>query len=136
MTRPDPARSSAIGRFPDPVRTVITAALDRKASDMVVLDLRRAHGFTDYFVICSGGNPRQIKAIADAIETLLRERHVRPNHIEGYERAEWILIDCFDFIVHIFNRETRTFYSLERLWGNAERIDVPALEPPADIALP
>ena len=122
------------GRLPDTITHVVAAALDRKAIDVVILDLRSAHGFTDFFVICSGTNPRQIKALADAIDTLLRTSHVRPNHVEGYERAEWILIDCFDFIVHIFNPETRAFYALERLWGNAERIDVPAPESPADSA--
>lgn len=117
-------RQPAINRLPATIKTVIDAALDRKAMDVVVLDLRRAHGFTDYFVICSGTNPRQIKAIADAVETSLNTQKMRPNHIEGYERAEWVLIDCFDFIVHIFNLETRTFYALERLWGNADRIEV------------
>ncbi|HEY7448355.1 MAG TPA: ribosome silencing factor [Vicinamibacterales bacterium] len=127
-------RQTAITKLPATVRTVIDAAMDRKATDVVVLDLRRAHGFTDYFVICSGTNPRQIKAIADAIETALKAQKMRPNHIEGYERGEWVLIDCFDFIVHIFNLETRTFYALERLWGNADRIEVAAPEPPADTA--
>ena len=122
------------GRLPDTIKHVVAAALDRKAIDVVILDLRSSHGFTDFFVICSGTNPRQNKALADAIDTLLRTSHVRPNHVEGYERAEWILIDCFDFIVHIFNPETRAFYALERLWGNAERIDVPAPESPADSA--
>ena len=122
------------GRLPDTITHVVAAALDRKAIDVVILDLRSSHGFTDFFVICSGTNPRQNKALADAIDTLLRTSDVRPNHVEGYERAEWILIDCFDFIVHIFNPETRAFYALERLWGNAERIDVPAPESPADSA--
>lgn len=132
MTRTDSSGSSAASRLPDTIKHVIAAALDRKAVDVVVLDLRSAHGFTDFFVICAGTNPRQIKAIADAIDLLLRTSHERPNHVEGYERAEWILIDCFDFIVHIFNPETRAFYALERLWGNAERIDVLAPESPAD----
>lgn len=127
-------RQAAINRLPDTVKTVIDAARDRKATDLVVLDLRRAHGFTDYFVICSGTNPRQIKAIADAIDMALKALKIRPNHTEGYDRAEWVLIDCFDFIVHIFNPETRTFYALERLWGNADRIDVDTPEPPADSA--
>ena len=134
MIRRSQARSSAINRLPESIKQIIGAALNRKAVDIVVLDLRRAHGFTDFFVICSGTNPRQIKAIADAIDTLLRGLHVRPNHVEGYERAEWILIDCFDVIVHIFTPETRAFYALERLWGSAERIEVPAPESPADTA--
>jgi ribosome-associated protein len=134
MSRTDQAQSAAVNRLPEPIKQVLTAAFDRKAVDLVVLDLRQAHGFTDYFVICSGINPRQVKAIADAIDATLRRLHVRPNHVEGYERAEWILIDCFDFIVHIFGRETRAFYDLERLWGSAERIDVPTPEPSSDSA--
>jgi ribosome-associated protein len=131
MTRREAARPTVLNGFPESVRTVIAAAEGRKAVDIVVLDLRSAHGFADYFMICSGTNPRQIKAIADAIDERLRAAGVRANHVEGYERAEWILIDCFDFIVHIFNPETRTFYALERLWGNAVRIDVPPDAPPA-----
>ena len=71
-------------------------------------------------MICSGQNPRQVKAIADAIEEALRQAGVKPLHIEGYERADWVLLDCFDFIVHVFTPDTREFYSLERLWGSAE----------------
>lgn len=136
MSRSSQPRSSPISHLPEPIRRVIGAAFDRQAVDMVVLDLRRAHGFTDFFVICSGSNPRQIRAIGDAIGTLLKGLGVRPNHVEGYERAEWILIDCFDFIVHIFSPQTRAFYALERLWGNAERIEAVAPEAPADTAQP
>lgn len=103
----------------------IRAAREKKATDIVVLDLRAAAGFTDYFVICSGQNPRQIKAIADAVEESLRGADARPSHVEGYGRTEWVLLDYFDFIVHVFSPETRAFYALERLWGSAQRIDVP-----------
>jgi ribosome-associated protein len=106
------------------VELAIRAAEDKKAVDMAVLDLRKAAGFTDYFVICSGTNPRQIRAIADAITEALAGEGAKPAHVEGYERSEWILLDYFDFIVHIFAPETRQFYGLERLWGNAERIEV------------
>ena len=92
----------------------------------MVLDLRKAAGFTDYFVICAGQNARQIRAIADAVMEALGSRGAKPAHVEGYERSEWVLLDYFDFIVHIFAPETRLFYGLERLWGNAERIEVPA----------
>jgi ribosome-associated protein len=88
-----------------------------------VLDLRKAAGFTDFFLICSGTNPRQIRAIADGVMEALAEEGTKPAHVEGYERSEWILIDCFDFIVHVFAEETRLFYGLERLWGNAERVE-------------
>ena len=89
-----------------------------------MLDLRKAGGFTDFFVICSGGNPRQIRAIADGIREALGVEGVKPAHVEGVDRSEWILLDYFDFIVHVFGKETRAFYGLERLWGNAEMIDV------------
>ena len=89
---------------------------------MVVLDLRKAGGFTDYFVICTGTNPRQISAIADSVEdTLKREYGERPALVEGVEKSEWILLDYFNFVVHVFSRDCRAFYGLERLWGNAER---------------
>ena len=101
----------------------IRAAEDKKAENLVLLDLRKAAGFTDFFVICSGTNPRQIRAIADGVMERLAAEGSKPAHIEGYERSEWILIDYFDFIVHVFATETRLFYGLERLWGNAERVE-------------
>ena len=106
------------------VARAVRAALDKKASDVVVLDLRSTPAFTDHFILCSGQNPRQVKAIADAIEEAMRAAKVKPSHIEGYDRAEWILMDFFTFIVHVFSPQTRAFYSLERLWGDAERIEV------------
>ena len=118
-------------RFPKQLDAAIRAAEDKKAADLVVLDLRKATGFTDYFLICSGSNPRQIRAIADAVmDTLAAEGGARP-HLEGYDRSEWVLLDYFDFIVHIFAPDTRLFYDLERLWGNAERIDVDERPRPA-----
>ena len=89
---------------------------------MIVLDLQNAGGFTDYFVICTGGNARQVTAIADSVrETLKNELEERPALTEGVDRSEWILLDYFNFVVHVFSRECRAFYGLERLWGNAER---------------
>jgi len=111
-------------RFPEPIELTLGAALAKKASAVTVLDLRRAAAFTDFFVICTGQNVRQVKAIADAVEETLRKAHVRPAHIEGYGRAEWVLIDCFDFVVHVFTPDTREFYALERLWGSADRVEV------------
>jgi ribosome-associated protein len=93
-----------------------------------VLDLRKAAGFTDFFLICSGANARQVRAIADAVMEALAADGAKPAHVEGYDRSEWILLDYFDFIVHVFARETRMFYGLERLWGNAERIEVSAAQ--------
>jgi ribosome-associated protein len=114
-------------QLPAQVDRAIRAAEDKKAIDLTVLDLRKAAGFTDFFLICSGSNPRQIRAIADSVMETLAEDGVKPAHVEGYDRSEWVLLDYFDFIVHIFVPETRMFYGLERLWGNAERIEVPAV---------
>ena len=109
-------------RLPKSVAGTVSAAQDKKAFDVVVLDLRKAGGFTDYFVICTGNNARQIHAIADAVEdTLRKEFGERPTLAEGVEKSEWILLDYFNFVVHVFSRECRAFYGLERLWGNAER---------------
>jgi ribosome-associated protein len=112
-------------RLPAQIERAVLAAEDKKAEGLVVLDLRKAAGFTDYFIICSGTNPRQIRAIADAVVDALADEDVQPAHVEGYDRSEWILLDYFDFVVHIFAPETRLFYGLERLWGNAERIERP-----------
>jgi ribosome-associated protein len=109
--------------MPADVTRAVRAALDKKATNVVVLDLRHTPAFTDFFVLCSG-NARQVKAIADSVEDTLREAGVRPAHTEGYDRAEWILMDFFTFIVHVFAPHTRDFYGLERLWGDAARIEV------------
>ena len=114
-----------IRRLPKQIDAAIRAAEDKKAVDLVVLDLRKAAGFTDYFLICSGTNPRQIRAIADAVVDALAAQGAKPAHVEGHDRSEWVLLDYFDFIVHVFVPETRLFYGLERLWGNAERIEIP-----------
>jgi len=88
----------------------------------VALDLKSIASFTDSFVICSGNQRRQTQAICDAIMDALARAGVRPGHVEGYERGEWILIDYSDLIVHVFTREKRDFYNLERLWGDAPRV--------------
>jgi ribosome-associated protein len=120
MVKVDTRRKAS--RIPRQVDRAVAAAEDKKAVDLVVLDLKKAAGFTDYFVIASGANPRQIRAIADGILAALAEEGAKPAHIEGYDRSEWILLDYFDFVVHVFAPETRLFYGLERLWGNAERV--------------
>jgi ribosome-associated protein len=112
-------------RLPSELLTAIEAARGKKATDLVVLDLRKTGAFTDFFVICTGANPRQVHAIADAVEQALKAQQVRPAHVEGYDRAEWVLVDYFDFIVHVFSPSARAFYGLERLWGNAARIELP-----------
>ena len=117
-------RAASKKKLTGDIAKAVRAALDKKAMDVVVLDLRHTPAFTDFFLLCSGQNTRQVQAIADAIEEALRESKVRPSHIEGYSRAEWVLMDFFSFIVHVFTPQTRDFYSLERLWGDAERIEV------------
>ncbi|HKT81718.1 MAG TPA: ribosome silencing factor [Vicinamibacterales bacterium] len=109
-------------RIPQQLEIAVRAADDKKADGMVVLDLRKASGFTDFFAICSGGNARQIRAIADGVLEALAAKGVKPAHVEGYDRSEWVLLDYFDFIVHVFSPQSREFYGLERLWGNAERV--------------
>jgi len=104
----------------------IAAALDKKAIDVVVLDLRKASAFTDFFVICTGNSVRQVQTIAEAIQGALGKVGTKPALVEGLGRAEWVLIDYFDFIVHVFTPVTREFYGLERLWGDAERVEVSA----------
>lgn len=123
MAKTDKRRKQA--RLPGQVMHALRAAEDKKATDLVVLDLRKADGFTDFFVLSSGSNPRQVRAIADSVMAVLADEGVKPAHVEGYDRSEWVLLDYFDFIVHVFAPETRLFYGLERLWGNAERIEVP-----------
>jgi ribosome-associated protein len=113
-------------RLPKQIDAAVHAADDKQAKDLIVLDLRKAAGFTDYFVICSGANARQVRAIADAVIESLSATGAKPAHIEGYDRSEWILLDYFDFIVHVFAPDTRAFYGLERLWGSAERIEASA----------
>ncbi|HEX7487051.1 MAG TPA: ribosome silencing factor [Vicinamibacterales bacterium] len=118
-------RASKTGGLPAAVDQAVQAARDKKAIDLQVLDLRALAGFTDFFVICSGKNARQVQAIADAVEDALRKDQVKPAHVEGFARAEWVLLDYFDFVVHVFSSERREFYALERLWGSADRVDLP-----------
>ncbi len=123
--RPRAKRASTrTPRLPSQIVNAIAAARDKKATAITVLDLRKTGAFTDYFLICSGTNPRQVHAIADGVEEALKAKKIRPTHVEGYQRAEWILLDYFDFVVHVFSAETRTFYALERLWGSATTVDL------------
>ena len=110
--------------MPAAVRKAAQAALDKKAEEIVILDLRKGTGFTDFFVIASGQSQRQLVAIADAVEEAMRAEDLRPRHTEGYPRQEWMLLDYTGFVVHIFTPRTRQFYDLERLWGGASRIEV------------
>jgi ribosome-associated protein len=118
-------KKSSLPRLPRELTLAIGAALDKKVSDLVALDLRKGSAFTDFFLIGTAANLRQAQAIADAVEEALRAKGVKPALIEGYEHGHWILLDYFDFIVHIFEASAREFYALERLWGDAKRIDIP-----------
>ena len=106
--------------------TALRAASDKKALDLVVLDLRAIASFTDYFIITSGTNPRQVQAVADEVVEQLKKRGTRAARVEGYNTAEWVLVDYGDFVVHVFEEKARRFYDLERLWRDAARVPLPA----------
>lgn len=106
------------------VKLAAHCAEEKKALDVLVLRLSALTEFTDYFVICSGNSTRQTQAIADEITDQLKKLKVRPLHTEGYNNGEWILIDYGIFVVHIFTEQSRQFYDLERLWRDAERVNI------------
>ena len=109
------------------IQLAIKCAADKKAEKMVALDLRSVASFTEYFVICSAGNQRQVQAIADEIsEQLKKQLKQSPVRIEGYTAAEWVLLDYGDFVFHIFDKDSRDFYDLERLWRDSIKVDLPA----------
>jgi ribosome-associated protein len=109
------------------LQLAIKCAADKKAFDIVALDLREIASFTEFFVIATGNNQRQVQAIADEIsEQLKKQLQIRPVRIEGYNSAEWVLLDYGDFIFHIFNGEAREFYDLARLWRDAHKVDLPS----------
>jgi ribosome-associated protein len=102
----------------------VSAAEAKKAEEISVLEMDKNSGaFTDYFVICSGSNPRQIQAISDEVEERLAKTGVQPAHVEGYSQADWVLLDYVDFVVHVFSPRARNFYNLERLWKSAKRYE-------------
>ncbi len=106
------------------VAAAIQACLDKKAEELSILEMEKGSGaFTDYFVLCSGTNPRQVQAIADEVELRLKTAGLRPAQVEGYKQAEWILVDYVDFVVHVFSEKARKFYDLERLWKTARRLE-------------
>lgn len=108
------------------VKLALHCASEKKAAYLTVIDLREIASFTEFFVIASGGNQRQVQAITDEInERLKKELNSRPVRIEGYSSGEWVLLDYGDFIVHVFEKNAREFYDLERLWRDAKRVDVP-----------
>src|SRR5271166_6693414 len=106
------------------VSQAILACQDKQAEDVTILELEKDSGaFTDYFVMCSGANPRQVQAISDAVDERLEALGLRVTHAEGYKHAEWVLLDYVDFVVHIFSEKARQFYDLERLWKSAKRLE-------------
>jgi ribosome-associated protein len=106
------------------VSLALQACAEKKAEELTILELDKNSGaFTDYFVICSGTNPRQIQAISDDVELRLKRAGVYPNNVEGYKQAEWVLIDYVDFVVHVFSESARKYYDLERLWRSAKKIE-------------
>ncbi len=109
------------------VKLALACASEKKAFDLRALDLREIASFTEFFIIASGANQRQVQAITDEIEEQLKKQTgARPVRTEGYSSAEWVLMDYGDFIVHIFEQKAREFYDLERLWRDARRVEIPA----------
>jgi ribosome-associated protein len=105
------------------VAVAVKAVEDKKGEDIVILEMDRNSGaFTDYFIVCSGTNPRQVQAIADDVQKQLSEEGQRPNSVEGYNQAEWVLVDYVDFVLHVFSERARKFYDLERLWKSAKKL--------------
>lgn len=111
------------------VREAIQACQEKKAEEISILELDKNSGaFTDYFVVCSGTNPRQVQAISDEVEMRLKRAGQYPKQIEGYKQAEWVLLDYVDFVVHVFSEKARKYYDLERLWKSAKKLE------PSDLA--
>jgi ribosome-associated protein len=106
------------------VRVAARAALDKKALDVVVLDLQGLSGIADYFLVCSARSTTQADTIADAVRVELRARGIRPRHSEGSAESGWLLLDYGDVVVHVFLEATRAFYALDRLWGDAPLLSV------------
>lgn len=135
--RKSPARASRVKPAPVPAGdvpvwlSVARAAENKKAIDIRVLDLREVASFADYFIVCSGSNPRQVQAISEEIDRELAKRGEHPNSVEGFSNAEWILADYGDFVVHVFSEKAREFYGLERLWKGARELPVPPAHPHA-----
>jgi len=119
------ATPAAASQLEPSIMTALRAASDKKALAPVLLDLRELASFTDYFVITSGTNQRQVQAIADEVAERLKREGTRPARIEGYKTGEWVLLDYGDFIVHVFDDKARRFYDLERLWREATRVELP-----------
>ena len=121
-----PSALTPLHQLSEPVTLIISAMENKKSFDITVLDLRESSAFTDFFVIGSAQTSRQVKAITESIEARLKASGVRPSHIEGVGHSDWVLMDYFDVIVHVFKSDVRQHYELERLWGTATRIPIPS----------
>jgi len=122
-----PLSQTPFAELDQEVQIAIRSASDKKAFDMIALDLRSIASFTEFFVIASGTNQRQVQAIADEInEQLKKQLARRPVRVEGYSSGDWVLLDYGDFIAHIFNHDSREFYDLARLWRDARRVELPS----------
>jgi len=115
------------------VSAAVAACESKKADRLSILELEKASGaFTDYFVICSGTNPRQIQAISDEVEERLSKLGLKPKSVEGYKQADWVLLDYVDFVVHVFSDKARGYYDLERLWKSAKHLTPTELTAPPE----
>lgn len=123
--QPDPTQ------FPREVRRVVELVLERRATDVTVLDLRGISTATDYFVLATGTSDVQVRAIAEHTIEELKSEGIRPDHVEGLPGGRWVLLDYIDLVVHVFHAQARAFYQLENLWGDAPRWDAPELQSPA-----
>jgi ribosome-associated protein len=121
-----PTMTGDAGELDERVLMSLQAASEKKALDLVVLDLREIASFTDYFVLASGANERQVQAIADEVYESLKKAGLGAGRVEGYKTAEWVLLDYGDFVFHVFEQKARTFYDLERLWRESRRVPLPA----------
>ena len=118
--------STPFSDLDEEAKLALHCASEKKASNLVAIDLRQIASFTEFFIIASGNNQRQVQAICDEInEQLKKQLNSRPVRIEGYNSGEWILLDYGDFIVHIFEKNAREFYDLERLWLDAQKVEFP-----------
>ncbi|MGM8213902.1 ribosome silencing factor [Virgibacillus sp. W0430] len=106
------------------VQLIAEASDDRKAENIVALDMRELSSVADYFVICHGNNERQVQAIARSVQDALAEKDIHVSRLEGFEQARWILVDTGDIVCHVFHKEERLYYNLERLWGDAARVEL------------
>ena len=109
------------------LKIAAAAADDKKAHDLVALDISGIASFADYFLLCTGDSSRQMQAIADEVEKRLKVNGLRPSHVEGYQNSEWILMDYIDLVIHIFSKTARAYYDLERLWRDGKKLDTDKL---------